>query len=352
MPRITVILFTLVSLHVVQAQSVSKPGTLVTENLSSKILQENKIGLNTERPVIVYLPAGYATSKKSYPVVYYLHSGKPTEVISPGNVLNQLLDRGIAQGLTRDFIVVVADYSANGFGSFYENSIVSGRWLDFTVQELVPFIDGKFRTIRNRDSRAVVGHFFGGRGALKLGMVHAETFSVVYAMHPVATGIGALPWLALPIDWKKIYAARTVADAPTTGASPIFIRVCQAFLPNLNRPPFYCDFYMEPDADGKPKLNPDNMVKAKRGFHLEETLSESAANLRTLRGLFIDWAHFDGTEAHVFSARNFSRDLEDLGVDHEAEEYRGDPFTKIWTDDGRFYTRVLPFLNSRLVFEK
>ncbi len=118
MPRITIILIIVISIHFVRAQSVSKTGTLVTENLSSKILQENKVGLNTERAVLVYLPAGYATSKKSYPVVYYFHNGKPTEVISPGNVLNQLLDRGIARGLTRDFIFVVADYSANGWGVF------------------------------------------------------------------------------------------------------------------------------------------------------------------------------------------------------------------------------------------
>jgi hypothetical protein len=182
-------------------------------------------------------------------------------------------------------------------------------------------------------------------------MVHAETFSVVYSMHPVATGIGALPWLSLPIDWKKLYATKTLADVPG-GPASIFVTVCQSAMPNLNRPPFYCDFYVEPDANGTPKVIPERIAKAKHVFHLEETLAESADNLKTLRGLALDWARFDGVEAHVVSARNFSRNLEDLGIDHEAEEYRGDPFNRIWTDDGRFYTRVLPFLNSRLVFEK
>jgi hypothetical protein len=84
----------------------------------------------------------------------------------------------------------------------------------------------------------------------------------------------------------------------------------------------------------------------------KRAVAESVPNLGTLRGLAFDWARFDGNEAHVFSARNLSRDLEDLGIDHEAEEYRGDPFNRIWTDDGRFYTRVLPFLNNRLVFDK
>lgn len=353
MIRIVFIILASIAVHFVRAQPVPKQGTLVTEKLSSTILRENKIGLNTERNVVIYLPAGYATSRKSYPVVYLLHGlyNKPADILSEGNRVTKLIDRGLANGVVKDFIAVVADYSNATCGSIYENSPVSGRWLDFTVQELVPFIDSKFRTIKNRDSRAVVGHFMAGRGALKLGMVHADIFSVVYAMHPVATGTGALPWLSLPLDWKKLYAAKTLTEMPG-GVMPLFVEVCQAAMPNMSRPPFYCDFYMEPDTNGNPRVNPENITKAKHTFLLEETLSESVANLRTLRGLAFDWGRFDGTEAHTVSARNFSRDLEDLGIDHEAEEYRGDPFNRILTDDGRFYTRVLPFLNSRLVFDK
>jgi hypothetical protein len=50
----------------------------------------------------------------------------------------------------------------------------------------------------------------------------------------------------------------------------------------------------------------------------------------------------------VISNREFSRKLEDLGVEHEAEEYRGDPWNRTWTEDGRFAERVLPFLRKHL----
>ena len=53
----------------------------------------------------------------------------------------------------------------------------------------------------------------------------------------------------------------------------------------------------------------------------------------------------------MISNREFSRKLEDLGIEHEAEEYRGDPWNRAWTDDGRFATRVLPFLARRLAWE-
>lgn len=147
---------------------------------------------------------------------------------------------------------MAADYSTAMIGSLYENSPVSGRWLDYTTNELVPFVDSQFHTVRNRDSRAVVGDFFGGRGALKLAMIHPEIFSVVYALHPIATGQGDLPWVSLSgIDFRKMYEAKSPADLKESGRTLIFFVVCQAFLPNLSRAPLYCDFLFEPNKKGE-----------------------------------------------------------------------------------------------------
>ena len=331
-----------------KAQTIQH-GNVVTEHLVSTILKENKIGIDVNRMVKIYLPPGYEASHNSYPVVYLFHnmSGSATQVFENSQMIN-LMERGFANNVVKAFILVAADYSSPTIGSLYENSPVSGRWIDFTVNELVPFIDGKFRTIKNRDSRAVTGQFIGGRGALKMAMSHAEIFSVAYALHPVATGNGYLPWSIFPMDWKKTFAAKTFDDV----GSKIFVAVCQAYLPNVNRPPFYCDFFMEPDADGNPKIIPDNLQKAKIGFHLEEALNESASNLRKMRGLALDWGRFDTNQDHVYANQTFSRKLKDLAITHEAEEYNGDPWSQVWTDNGRFYSRVLPFLAQYMVFDE
>ncbi|MEO6005894.1 MAG: alpha/beta hydrolase-fold protein [Opitutus sp.] len=328
-----------------------KHGSVVTEHLESSVLRENRTGLDPNRTVMVYLPPGYAESGKAYPVVYYFHSlnGSAEKVFQNGNLV-RLLERGFATGVVKEFILVAADYSSPVLGSLYENSPVSGRWLDFTVGELVPFIDGHFRTLRQRDSRGLAGDFMGGRGALKLAMTHAETFGSVYALHPVATGAGALPWGSIDIDWKKVHQAKTAADLNGPGREKIFVSISQAFLPNANRPPFFCDFPVEFDGTTA-KPVPDNLRKAQKAFHLDETLDESAANLRSLRGLAFDWGRFDSTQAHVDSNREFSRKLQDLGIEHEAEEFRGSPWDRYWTENGRFYTRVLPFFQRTLVFE-
>ena len=337
-----------------ECQAIEHSGTLLTKTLYSVILRDNRVGLNTERNIKIYLPPGYDTSNKRYPVVYYLHNfySNNEKLFADGRVV-KLTGRGIEAGVIKDFILVAADYSTAVVGSFYENSPVSGRWLDFTTDELVPFIDNLFRTRPTQDSRAVIGDFFGGRGALKLAMTRPDIFSVVYALHPVATGQGDLPWVSLDgLDFKKMYEAKSPEDLKESVRTLIFLVVCQAFLPNLSRPPLYCDFLYEPNKSGKLELSTTNMQKAKIGFQLEETLAESSDNLKTMRGIAYDWGRFDPNQDHVVANRVFSRRLEDLGVEYEAEEYRGDPFSRVWTDDGRYFTRVLPFLAKHLVFER
>jgi hypothetical protein len=212
-------------------------------------------------------------------------------------------------------------------------------------------VDGILRTLARRESRAIVGDFFGGRGALKLAMVHADVFAVAYALHPVATGTGPIPWPEVAIDWPRLLAAKSWVDVGSDGRTRLFVAISQAFLPNLERPPFYCDFFKELE-DGVPKLNVEKTLRTKREFLLEETLAESAANLRTMRGLAFDWGSFDQVQDHVYANWQFRRKLEDLGVEHEAEEYNGNPWNKVWTEHGRFYARVLPFLEQRLMFEE
>jgi S-formylglutathione hydrolase FrmB len=338
----------LVALPVLARDPAPPRLTLVEEPFTSTVLRDNRIGLDPERPIKVLLPPGYAKSKHRYPVVYFLHNAwyDSKRMIEDGRA-QRLIERAFADGVAPEFIFVVADYSGPTTGSLYENSRVSGRWIDYTVDEIVPSIDAKFRTLARRESRAVVGDFFGGRGALKLAMVKTEIFSVAYAMHPVATGTGDVPWSGLEIDWPRTLAAKTYGELGGLGRSQIFWAIHQAFAPNVAAPPCFCDFYTEM-KDGKAVYNADRAMALQKAFLLDETLADSAAALRTMRGLAFDWGRFDTTPAHVTSNRVFSRKLEDFGIEHEAEEYRGDPWNRTWTDDGRFAQRVLPFLRKHL----
>jgi hypothetical protein len=72
---------------------------------------------------------------------------------------------------------------------------------------------------------------------------------------------------------------------------------------------------------------------------------------RTPCGIKFDWGRYDPTFAHVHSNRELTRELDELGIEHEAEEYRGLPWDKYWTPDGgRMTEEVLPFFARRLDF--
>jgi S-formylglutathione hydrolase FrmB len=332
------------------AQEVRR-GKVVTEHLTSEVLRENRIGLNLNRSLSVYLPPDYEEGTKSYPVIYYLHSinWSNERMFAEANTPQPVLDRAIAEGVIREFILVAADYSGPTMGSWYENSPTSGRWLDYTTQEVIPYVDQHFRTLRNRDSRAVAGEFLGGYGALKLAMLHPDLFGSVYALHPVGTGSGLMPGQSV-VDWPRFHRAKAFADLWGDHYAPGFMAMSQAYLPNADRPPFYCDFIVEM-VNGEPKLNVENVKKLQSRFHLDQLLREHGDNLRKLRGIAFDWGRYDSTQSHVYSNQAFTRLLDQIGIEHTAEEYNGGAWDKNWIPHGRVENDLLPFLNRHLVFE-
>jgi peroxiredoxin len=143
------------------------------------------------RKMLVYLPAGYDGGSKRYPVIYCFSSGFD----SYRNVFEQkgaqsLFDNAIATRVIDGFIPVSVDMNTLLGSSWFVNSTATGNWEDFLVQELVPYMDGNFRTLANRDSRGLLGDGMGGYGAIRMGMKHPDVFGIVYTFHPVGTGSG------------------------------------------------------------------------------------------------------------------------------------------------------------------
>jgi hypothetical protein len=328
-----------------------KKGKVVTAHIISAILKENKIGLDTNRSISVYLPPGYEQSKKSYPVIYFFHSlGWSNEKMFAGeNSPQPLLDRAINNGTIRDFILVAANYSSPTLGSWFENSSTSGKWIDFTIKELLPYIDSHYRTIRHHNSRGLAGEFIGGYGALKFAMLYPDLFSVVYALHPVGTGSGLMPGQQM-VNWERIYKASSFSELwGDDYYAPGFVAMSQAYLPNPNRPPFYCDFIVE-KQNGKPTLHVNNLKTLESRFHLDKLLRQYEDNLRKIRAIAFDWGRYDRTQSHVYSNQAFTRTLDQLGIEHIAEEYNGDQSEKNWIPHGRVEDNLLPFFNRYLVF--
>jgi len=132
--------------------------------------------LGGELSLVVYLPPGYELGTTHYPVIYFLH-GLPASPVGYRGVgyLARTLDT-----LRRKAILVAPQGARDGDSDPEYLDWGSGRnWETAIAKEVPGYVDGHFRTLTNRDGRALVGVSAGGYGALLLALHHLDEFSVV-----------------------------------------------------------------------------------------------------------------------------------------------------------------------------
>lgn len=319
--------------------------------IESAAIRGNPADISPVRGVTVYLPAGYDQPGRRFPVVYYL-SGFFEDDRAPyaNSGAQAVFDRAIASGRIGEVIVVTADFMTPAGGSWYVNSAATGKWQDFMVRELVPWVDARYRTLAHRDSRGVAGDRMGGYGAIRFGMAHPEVFGSVYALHPIGAGPGLQSMFSRP-NWELLQNAKSLEDLRVDGFSLIFTSIFQAHLADPGRAPL---FFSPPArwSGGRLEVDPALTEQLNASFFLDRQVSAHAANLRTLRGFMFDWARGDANQDHIVSLQAFTRTLDAFAVPYEAEEYRGGWGERHWGEDGRIMTEMLPFFARHLVFEK
>ena len=326
-------------------------GKVVFEKLYSEVL-ENTGGENPTRRVTIYLPPGYDESEKKYPVIYYLHGFTWSDsLMVSGDKFDKLLDKAIATNKMKPTIVVMPDHHTLYRGSFYTNSTLTGKWADFTGKDLVTFIDRNYRTIPNRESRGVAGHSMGGHGAIKMGMLFPDVFASVYALSPAVMGL-VKDFGIKGQGYKRAPQIKTREEL-VTGYNEFLanavVATGRAFSPNPNKPPFYADLPFTYKGDS---LIVNYAVLDLWNKNLPiEMINDYGDNLKKLKVLKLDWGRNEDFPHIPITCRIFSQKLENLGINHYAEEYIGTHGNKLWTDDGRALNDMLPFFNTYLKFE-
>ena len=119
----------------------------------------------------IVLPVDYAEDGLSrFPVVYLLHgAGNDHTTYLQPSILNRV-DRG-------RFLAVIPD---GGTDWWMDSPILPKvKRETFIVRELVPYVDAHFRTLPQKEMRAIAGHSMGGQGASRLGMRHTDLFGTV-----------------------------------------------------------------------------------------------------------------------------------------------------------------------------
>lgn len=162
-------------------------GRLDENVIESDLLRGNPLGDPHERPLWVYVPPGYDDGDASYPAVYVIQ-GYTGHVAMWANrspfrqPFVETADAVFASGEALPCIVVYVDaWTAYG-GSQFVDSTGTGRYHSYLCDEVVPWVDARYRTIADRESRAISGKSSGGFGAMITPMLRPDLFGA-FATH-------------------------------------------------------------------------------------------------------------------------------------------------------------------------
>jgi Putative esterase len=152
--------------------SMEYRGRFEEHAFESRALQGNVLGDPHVRPLWVYLPPGYDDdTKRRYPAVYQIQ-GLTGQLDMWRNRLAfrknfpELADEGMASGEIPPCIVVWVDCWTSIGGSQFIDSPGTGRYHTYLSDEVVPWVDANYRTLPDREHRAIAGKSSGGYGAM------------------------------------------------------------------------------------------------------------------------------------------------------------------------------------------
>ena len=129
----------------------------------------------------VYTPASYSTGNKRYPVLYLQHGGGEDESgWTHQGKTNYILDNLITEGKAKEMIVVMSNGNITVPGAGFGYSIQGMKGFEEELTEvIIPFIDQSFRTIPDKQHRALSGLSMGGGQSFFVGLQHTELFSYI-----------------------------------------------------------------------------------------------------------------------------------------------------------------------------
>lgn len=141
--------------------------------------------MGRDMPYRIILPTLYnkANETARYPVIFLLHglTGHYTNWTDKTK-LNQY-------AVVHNFIIVTPE----GDNGWYTDSVSTpnDKYESYIMQELIPEIDKKYRTVADREHRMIAGLSMGGFGAIKFGLKYPDKFSLVGGF---SGALGAAGW--------------------------------------------------------------------------------------------------------------------------------------------------------------
>lgn len=206
--------------------------------------------LNNSRTIRIYTPPGYETSSDSFGIMVFHDGLEYVTLAHANNVLDYLIHHNRIKPVIGVFVPPVnrtAEYAGNQMVAFSS----------FIVNELMPYIDARYRTRRHPESRATLGASNGGNIALWLGLNHSNVFGNVAAqssniISSISSGFQSNPRLDL-----KLYLDLGTYDIPQ------LIPLVRNFIPILQTKGYIYQYneYHEGHSWGNWRAHIDNALE-------------------------------------------------------------------------------------------
>ncbi|HYY95521.1 MAG TPA: alpha/beta hydrolase family protein [Pyrinomonadaceae bacterium] len=229
-------------------------------------------------PYNVILPADYnraSSRQKRYPVVYLLHG-------LGGSAADWVSNRAHLADYAAQypFIIIVPE----GKDGWYTDGVAPAeKFESYFVEELIPDVDRRFRTIAAREGRAVAGLSMGGYGSLKFGLKYPDRFALAASMSGALGAPSWTPEMALPAFVKpSIARVYGPAVSEVRRANDIF-RITRELTPaEVSRLPY---FYLDCGTE-------DFLISNSRDFSALLIEKKVAHEFRELPGTH-SWPYWD-----------------------------------------------------------
>ncbi|WP_138484286.1 alpha/beta hydrolase [Dyadobacter bucti] len=174
--------------------SASRAAIVDTVSVYSTVMKKNL-------KAVVIRPDNYNAAQE-LPVVYLLHgySGNHADWITKAVGFQKAVDK-------HNMIIVCPD---GGFSSWYWDSPVDpqSQYETYVAKELTSWVDDHYKTIKNKNGRAITGLSMGGHGALYLALKHQDIFGAAGSM---SGGVDIRPF---PDNWDMAKRLGTYAEQP------------------------------------------------------------------------------------------------------------------------------------------
>ena len=168
-------------------------------------------------PYNVVLPSDYAQSPDTrYPVLYLLHG-------LSDHYSTWVLHTNLVEHAARHRVIVVTPEGNNGW---YTDSatVAKDKYESYLLEELIPHVQSRYRTLEDGYARGVAGLSMGGYGALKLALKHPDEFAFAASM---SGALGAAQFTekdggGWPLVWESILQAFGPLGSSTREANDLF----------------------------------------------------------------------------------------------------------------------------------